>query len=147
MASLVDQKFQRPVKSTRNLLSTHHISVTTVAAQRHTSNMKLVKEMSSEEINDELMQLISDSCTTKNRYIELNYEKLRRLWQEPLVEIANRQNFTHTEAKAHAEDVWRNMQGKGPAHHPAVREAWEILPGTYSYYRACLLFELMLRPE
>lgn len=54
---------------------------------------------------------------------------------ERLREIAARHGLTAEAAQAHVADVWNGRHGN-VARLAAVREAWETLPGSFSYYDA-----------
>ena len=65
--------------------------------------------------------------------------------KEKLRELAKGFNYTHSDAKAHVSDVWHHIHGKGPARLSVVDAAWEIVPGTYSYYDTARALEIALR--
>ena len=43
-------------------------------------------------------------------------------------DIAKKHGYTHEQAKAHVDEVWAKLQGKGPARLAVVMDAWNIVP-------------------
>jgi hypothetical protein len=64
-----------------------------------------------------------------------------------LREIARNHGLTAEAAEAHRADVWATMHGNAPARLHAVMAAWDILPGSYSYYDAAARVAAALREE
>lgn len=58
---------------------------------------------------------------------------------------ADRYGYTHEQAKAHADEVWAKMHGKGPDRLAVVMAAWTIVPGSFSYYDTARTLEIALR--
>jgi hypothetical protein len=69
---------------------------------------------------------MTDDLTTKLRLLAMFY------------------NFSYEQAKSHADEVWEKMQGNGPARLPVVNAAWNLCPGTYSYYDTARALEKAL---